>query len=283
MMAELMRGKPVADAIYADLAQRVEALRARGAHPRLALVRVGGSDADAAYLRSIVAQAEKVGVKVGAHELPADASRLAVEAIIEGMNVDRAVHGCMLFRPLPKGMGKLELCNMLAPEKDVDGVGARSLAGVFMGEREGFAPCTAQACVEMLDCYGVDLAGKHAVVVGRSLVVGKPAAMLMLARNATVTLCHSGTADLPALMRAADIVVCATGRARAFGAECFSAGQVVLDVGTNTDADGVFCGDVDFAAVEPIVGAITPVPGGMGAVTTAVLLAHVVEAAERRA
>lgn len=282
-MAELLRGKPVADAIYAGIAERIEHLRAHNVHPRLALVRVGESEADAAYQRSIIAQAEKAGVKVDVHELPADASRFAIESIIEGVNVDRAVHGCMLFRPLPKGVDELALCNMIAPQKDVDGVGARSLAGVFMGLRGGFAPCTAQACVEMLDHHGIGLAGEHAVVVGRSLVVGKPAAMLMLACDATVTLCHSGTRDVAAQMRAADIVVCATGRARAFGAECFRAGQTVLDVGTNTDADGVFCGDVDFDAVEPIVAAITPVPGGLGGVTTAVLLSHVVESAERRA
>lgn len=281
-MAELLRGKPVAEAIYADLAGRIEGLRAHKVHPRLALVRVGEDAADAAYQRSILAQAERVGVKVDVHELPADASRFAVESIIEGVNVDRAVHGCMLFRPLPKGIDELALCNMIAPQKDVDGVGARSLAGVFMGAREGFAPCTAQACVEMLEHHGVQLAGKHAVVVGRSLVVGKPAAMLLLARDATVTLCHSGTADVAAQMRAADIVVCATGRARAFGSDCFCPGQVVVDVGTNTDADGIFCGDVDFDAAEPLVSAITPVPGGLGAVTTAVLLAHVVESAERR-
>lgn len=280
-MADLMRGKPVADAIYEELSGRIEALRAHGVHPRLAIIRVGEDPANAAYERTVLARAADLGIKVDVRELAADASKLALFADIEGVNADKLVHGTLLFRPLPDALEEMTACNMIAAEKDVDGVGARSLAGVFMGLPEGFAPCTAEACVKMLDFHGVDLAGKHVAVVGRSLVVGKPAAMLMLARNATVTLCHSNTADLASVMQAADIVVCATGNARAFGAECFRAGQVVLDVGTNTDAEGVFCGDVDFDAVEPIVERITPVPGGLGAVTTAILLQHAVEAAER--
>lgn len=280
-MAEQMLGKPVADAIYADLAGRIEALRQRKVHPRLAIIRVGDDPADAAYERTVLKRAEALGVKVDVRELPPDVNRLALYADIEGINVDGRIHGCLLFRPLPTGLDEMAACDLIAPEKDVDGVGAKSLAGVFMGLPEGFAPCTAEGCVRMLDHHGVDLRGKHVAVVGRSLVVGKPAAMLMLGRDATVTLCHSNTADLASIMQAADIVVCATGNARAFGPGCFRPGQTVLDVGTNTDQDGVFCGDVDFAAVEPIVERITPVPGGLGAVTTAVLLSHVVEAAER--
>lgn len=281
-MAESLKGRPVADSIYRDLAQRIEDLEARDIHPRLALVRVGDSDADVAYQRSIISQAERANIHVDIHELDANVSRLAIESILEGINADASVHGCMLFRPLLNGLDELALCNMIDPLKDVDGVSASSLAGVFMALEEGFSPCTAQACMEVLDHYGIELRGKRVVVVGRSLVVGKPVAMLMLGRDATVTLCHSGTEELQQMMRSADVVVCATGRARAFGAECFCKGQVVLDVGTNIDPNGALCGDVDFAAVEPIVSAITPVPGGIGAVTTAVLLKHVVESAERR-
>ncbi len=281
-MAQQLLGGPVAEAIYGELSERVEALRKQKVHPRLAIIRVGDDPANAAYERTVLKRAETVGIAVDVHELPADVNRLALYADIEGINVDARIHGCLMFRPLPSSLDELTACNMISPHKDVDGVGATSLAGVFMGLPEGFAPCTAEGCLKMLDFHGIEVRGKHVVVVGRSLVVGKPASMLLLARDATVTLCHSSTADLEAIMRAADIVVCATGNARAFGASCFSAGQVVLDVGTNTDADGVFCGDVDFVAVEPIVEGITPVPGGLGAVTTAVLLQHVVQAAEAR-
>ena len=169
----------------------------------------------------------------------------------------------------------------LAPEKDVDGITDASLAGVFTGSGVGYAPCTAQACVEILDHYGIPLEGKRVTVVGRSLVVGKPAAMLLDRRNATVTLCNSRTRDLPALCRQAEVLVVAMGRREAIGAGCFAPGQVVVDVGIHTGADGKLCGDVRFAEAEPAVAAITPVPGGVGAMTTSVLAAHVVEAAEK--
>lgn len=282
-MAQLLKGKPVADAIYASLSKRVQARIARGVQPCLALVRIGKSNSDAAYQRSIISKAESIGVKVDVHEFASDASQLAIETVLESVNVDKSVHGCMMFRPLPKTLDELQLCNKIAPDKDVDGVCTSSLAGVFAGMGGSFPPCTAQACIEMLDQYGIEISGKNVAVLGRSLVVGKPAAMLMLSRNATVTICHSGTANLPEITRAADIVICATGRARAFGKDYFRAGQVVLDVGANTASDGTFCGDVDFTAVEPVVSAITPVPGGIGAITTAVLLKHVVMSAEGRA
>ena len=186
-----------------------------------------------------------------------------------------------MFRPLPGHLDEDLACEALDPAKDVDGIGRGALASVFVGRGAGFAPCTAAACIEVLDAYGIDLAGKKAVVVGRSLVVGRPMSMLLLERNATVTMCHTHTADLAATVRDADIVVFATGRAKAYGPECFRPGQTVLDVGINVDEEGNLCGDVDFDAVESIVDAITPVPRGIGGVTTSVLMKHVVEAAER--
>lgn len=281
-MAELLLGKPVSDAIYSDLSSRIEILRKQKIHPKLAIVRVGKNAADEAYERQICSRATDIGVKIEQYHLDADVNRLALFADIEGINVDKKVHGCLVMRPLPKHIDQIETCNLIAPEKDVDGSGAKSLAGVFMDLPEGYAPCTAQACMEMLDYYDIPVAGKHVVVVGRSLVVGKPVAMLLLARDATVTLCHTATADLEAAMREADIVICAAGRAKAFGADCFSEGQIVLDVGMNEADDGSLCGDVDFSAVENMVSAITPVPRGIGSATTAVLLKHVVEAAEKR-
>ena len=200
---------------------------------------------------------------------------------IQCINQDASIHGCLLFRPLPDFMDEKQICDELHMQKDVDGISSASLGAVFTDSPEGFAPCTAVACEKILDHYQIPIEGKHVVVVGRSLVIGKPVAMLLLKRNASVTICHSKTDGLESIMRSADIVICATGRARAYGAECFKPGQVVLDVGINFDANGVLCGDVDYDEVEPIVAAITPVPGGIGSVTTSTTMEHTLIAAER--
>ena len=206
--------------------------------------------------------------------LPAEATQAELEVVIDAVNADPRIHGCLMFRPLPPQMDERAVCDRLSPAKDIDGIGSASLAGVFADTGEGFPPATAQACLETLDFYDIPVAGKRVVVLGRSLVIGRPVAMMLLARHATVTLAHT---------READIVVCATGRARAYGAEYFSPGQTVLDVGINFDEAGNLCGDVDFDAVVPVLGdggAITPVPRGLGGVTTSVTMAHVVQAAE---
>ena len=200
---------------------------------------------------------------------------------IRRINADPSIHGCLVFRPLPSEMEDKLVCDELAMAKDIDGVSTASLGAVFTDAKEGFAPSTAEACVRALDFYDIPVEGKHVVVVGRSLVVGKPVAMLLLRRNASVTICHSRTEDLPKIMRTADIVICATGRARAFDASCFREGQTVLDVGINFDKDGNLCGDVDYESVEPVVDAITPVPGGLGSVTTSITMEHTVSAAEK--
>ena len=195
---------------------------------------------------------------------------------------DDHIHGVLLFRPLPKHLDQAVIENALAPEKDVDCMTDLSMSGVFTGKKIGFPPCTPQACMEILDHYGIDCTGKKAVVIGRSLVVGKPAAMMLVKKNATVTICHTRTVDMPSVAREADIIIVAAGRAGVVGADYVKAGQVVIDVGINVNAEGKLCGDVDYAAVEPIVDAITPVPGGVGSVTTSVLVGHVVEAAMRK-
>ncbi len=256
-----------------------EELTAQGIQPTLAIVRVGERPDDLSYERGACKRAEALGIAVRKFLLPEDASQDDVLAAIAQVNDDASIHGCLMFRPLPKGIDEAAVCNALDPAKDVDGITAGSLAGVFMDTGVGFPPCTAQACVEILDHYGFDVEGKSVAVVGRSLVIGKPVAMMLLARNATVTLCHSRSRELPTICREADIVVYATGRPRAYSLEHFSGGQTVLDVGINVDEEGNLCGDVDFAAAEPVVGAITPVPRGVGSVTTAVLMRHVVEAA----
>ncbi|MCI8468446.1 MAG: bifunctional 5,10-methylene-tetrahydrofolate dehydrogenase/5,10-methylene-tetrahydrofolate cyclohydrolase [Eggerthellaceae bacterium] len=285
-MATMLTGKPVIEAMREDLLTRVAALAERGVTPGLAIVRVGERPDDLSYERTAVKRAEGLGIAVRVEALPADATQAQLEAVIDAVNDDASIHGCLLFRPLPAQMDERAVCDRLAAAKDVDGISSASLAGVFADTGEGFPPATAQACLEVLDHYGIPVAGRHVVVVGRSLVIGRPVALMLLARHATVTLCHSRTERLAAHMAAADIVVCATGRARGFGPECFAPGQVVLDVGINFDDEGALCGDVDAAAVEAVLGpegALTPVPGGIGGVTTSVTMVHVVAAAERAA
>ena len=281
-MADLLLGKPVADAMAADITARAKALAASGKQPTLAIVRVGERPDDLTYERSAMKRADACGIAVKQFVLPADVSTDDVLAAVAAVNSDDSIHGCLLFRPLPEGIDEQTVCNALDPAKDIDGITRGSLATLLAGTGEGFAPCTAAACVDILDHYGIDPQGKKAVVLGRSLVIGKPVALMLLARNATVTVCHSRTQDLASAVRDADIVVCATGRARAYGADLFSPGQTVLDVGINFDDEGNLCGDADFDAVESVVSAITPVPRGVGSVTTVAMLRNVVIAAERR-
>ena len=281
-MADLLLGKPVADAMAADITARAKALAASGKQPTLAIVRVGERPDDLTYERSAMKRADACGIAVKQFVLPADASTDDVLAAVAAVNSDDSIHGCLLFRPLPEGIDEQTVCNALDPAKDIDGITRGSLATLLAGTGEGFAPCTAAACVDILDHYGIDPQGKKAVVLGRSLVIGKPVALMLLARNATVTVCHSRTQDLASAVRDADIVVCATGRARAYGADLFAPGQTVLDVGINFDDEGNLCGDADFDAVESVVSAITPVPRGVGSVTTVAMLRNVVIAAERR-
>lgn len=281
-MADLLLGKPVADAMAADIVARAKALTASGKQPTLAIVRVGERPDDLTYERSAMKRADACGIAVKQFVLPADASTDDVLAAVAAVNSDDSIHGCLLFRPLPEGIDEQTVCNALDPAKDIDGITRGSLATLLAGTGDGFAPCTAAACIDILDHYGINPQGKKAVVLGRSLVIGKPVALMLLARNATVTVCHSRTQDLASAVRDADIVVCATGRARAYGADLFAPGQTVLDVGINFDDEGNLCGDADFDAVESVVSAITPVPRGVGSVTTVAMLRNVVIAAERR-
>lgn len=280
-MADLLLGKPVVDRIGSDLKPRIDALAKRGVVPMLALVRMGGRLDDLSYERTAMRRAESLGIETRPFALDASASTEDVVSLLHQINDFDEIHGCLMFRPLPAHVDEAAVCEALCSDKDIDGITAASLASVFMDGDEGFPPSTAAACMKMLEHYGVSVAGKHIAVIGRSLVVGKPLSLMLLRENATVTMCHSRTENLPEVCRSADIVVCAAGRARAFGSEYFSAGQVVLDVGINFDDEDNLCGDVDFDAVSPLVSAITPVPRGLGSVTTSVTMAHVVEAAER--
>ena len=290
-MAQLLLGKAVADAINTDLKRRTAALRENGTAPTLAVVRLGADPADESYLRGARKRGQEVGVEVRLHQMPEDTQLSQLLEIIDTLNADDAVHGVLLLRPLPAALreyGKT-ICNRLSPRKDVDGMTAASAAGVFTGAAGmGFAPCTAAACMEILDYYGIDCRGKSAVVIGRSQVVGKPAAMLLLGRDATVTVCHTKTPNTAALCRQADIILTAAGVLNSLTGDFVRPGQVVIDVAINYDAGkvtargvGGIAGDACFQEVEPIVAAITPVPGGVGSVTTSVLMKHVVEAAEK--
>ena len=279
-MADMLLGRPVADAIREDLRRRIALLQEKGVAPRLAVVRLGEDAGDMTYERSLFRSCEKLGCEARSIALPADCTQDRLLAAIGEINADSGIHGCLLLRPLPAHIDGDLICDALAPEKDLDGMGRRALGSLFAGRKDAFAPCTAQACLEMLHFYGIDPAGKRAAVVGRSLVVGRPAAMLLLRENATVTLCHSRTPDLAAVCREADIVIAAAGAAGLIGKEHTRPGQVILDVGVNS-VDGKLCGDVRTEEAAQIAAAVSPVPGGVGAVTPSVLMAHLVEAAER--
>ncbi len=282
-MAELMLGLPVAKAINERLLPRIDSLKAAGVSPKLAIVRVGAREDDLSYERGALKRCETLGIEVEVIEVAeADATTESLVATLEGLNARPDVHGVLMFRPLPAGIDEAAVCAALAPQKDLDCMTPTSLLTTLSGRGAGFAPCTAEAVVELLDFYGVELDGANVTVVGRSLVIGKPASMMLQARNATVTMCHTHTRDLAASCRAADVVVAAAGHARTVGAEALREGQVVVDVGINWDEEaGKLVGDVDFESAEPKVSAITPVPRGVGSVTTAVLAKHLVEAAER--
>lgn len=274
-------GKPVAEAISEQVKADVAKLSAAGVTPTLAILRVGERADDLSYEKGAVKRAEKVGVAVKNVVLPVDVSQDELLETVHGLNEDASVHGVLMFRPLPKHIDEDLVCNALAPEKDIDGFTDGSLVSVFSGKKGGFAPCTAQACIEILDYYGVPIAGKSAVVVGRSLVIGKPVALMLLARNATVTIAHSRTSDLEAVTQSADIVVACAGRAHMIGQDHLGFGQDVIDVGINFTDEGELVGDVDTEAAMEMVNGVTPVPGGVGSVTTSVLCKHVVEAAMR--
>lgn len=273
---EELRGAPVARAIMDKTAGEITRLAQAGIMPKLAVFRVGSREDDIAYERSIIKRFSAAGAAVEVMALSEDATQEELEAAVRRAAYDESVHGILVFSPLPKKFNAGRIRMLIPAEKDVDGMTDASLAGVFRGDKNAFAPCTAQAVVEILRYYGMEnLAGKRVTVVGRSTVVGKPLAILLLGMNATVTVCHTKTADTAAECRRADVVIACAGQARMVTDEYMSAGQIIIDVGINADGDGI-CGDVDYAAAQSIVAAATPVPGGVGAVTTAVLLSHTV-------
>jgi len=278
----LIDGKAIAAQVRAEVAQRVVALRARGVHPGLVVVLVGEDPASQVYVRNKDKAAVSAGFAVETVRLPASTGADDLLEVVQALNADPAKHGILLQLPLPPGLDADPILRALDPTKDVDGLGPANVAALWRGE-EGMVPCTPAGCIELLDRSGVAIEGARAVVIGRSQLVGKPLAALLLARNATVTLCHSRTRDLPGLCREADILVAAVGRTDLVRGDWVKPGAAVLDVGINRGADGKLRGDVAFAEAREVAGKITPVPGGVGPMTIAMLLANTARAAARAA
>ncbi len=280
-MGQIIKGKPVADAITAELVKDVEALKAKGISPKLKIVRVGAREDDLSYERGALTRMDKCGIIAEVLELPVDISQEDFVKELKAVNDDPTVHGILLFRPLPKQLDMEEIKFIVDPVKDIDCMNPLNAEKIFEGDKTGYPPCTSQACIEILDHYGVDMKGKRAAVVGRSMVVGKPLAMLLLDKNATVTICHSRTNDLPAVCRQAEVVIAAVGRAEMVKGDFISDGAVVIDVGINVNEEGKLCGDVKFDECVDKASMITPVPAGVGSVTTSVLAKHVVKACKQ--
>lgn len=281
-MAEILKGAAVTVALNEKMTAQVAQLKAQGVEPTLAILRVGERADDLSYEKGAMKRCEKVGVAVKSVVLPENVEESVFFQTLDGLNQDESVHGILMFRPLPKHIDGEKARQMLDPGKDVDGCTDGSLAGVFTNTKVGFAPCTAQAAMEILDYYGIDCTGKRAAVIGRSLVVGRPAAMMLMHKNATVTICHTKTEDMPTVTKESDILIVCAGQMESIGAEYLREDQIVIDVGIGWNEErGKLCGDVRFEEAEPVVGALTPVPGGVGTVTTSVLVSHVVEAAAR--
>lgn len=279
-MTRLLQGKPAAEAIQKQLISRAAACRARGVSPTLAIVCVGGRADDIAYERNAVKRCEKVGVSVQTHTFAEDVAQKKFDDAFDAINLDSGIHGILLLRPLPPHLDEENVARKIDLRKDVDCMHPDNLGKVFSGTHV-FAPCTAKAVMRMLRFYGIDCAGKEVVVVGRSMVIGKPAAMLFLQENATVTVCHSKTKNVRDVVKRGDIVVCAAGQANMIDRTYVSAGAVVVDVGINVGADGKLCGDADAASLMGHAGALTPVPGGVGVLTNWMLIEQLMDAAER--
>lgn len=280
MAAQLIDGNALAARVRAEVAQRVAALATRGTQPGLAVLLVGDDPASAVYVRHKVADCEAVGMRSLLERHPASMAQADLLARVQALNDDPAVHGILVQMPLPRQIDPLKVIETISPAKDVDGFHVANAGALLVG-RAGFRACTPYGCMKLIETTGVPLRGRHAVVIGRSNTVGKPMALMLLQANATVTICHSGTTDLAAHTRGADIVVAAVGKRHTLRGDMIKPGAIVIDVGMNRDEAGKLCGDVDFAAAREVAGWITPVPGGVGPMTRAMLLVNTVEAAER--
>jgi methylenetetrahydrofolate dehydrogenase (NADP+) / methenyltetrahydrofolate cyclohydrolase len=280
MTAQLIDGNAISQQLRADVSTRVSALKAKGITPGLAVILVGDNPASQVYVRNKVKACEDTGMHSVLETWPATLTEAELLARVDAMNRDPSIHGILVQLPLPAHMNAQRVIEAISPEKDVDGFHIAS-AGALMTGLPGFWPCTPYGCMKMLESIGYDLKGKHAVVIGRSNIVGKPMAMMLLQQNATVTICHSATKDLKAMTLQADVIVAAVGKRNVLTADMVKPGAVVLDVGMNRNDEGKLCGDVDFAGVKEVASYITPVPGGVGPMTITMLMVNTLESAER--
>lgn len=282
MTAQLIDGNALSKTLRAQVAERALALRERGVTPGLAVILVGDNPASQVYVRNKVRACHEAGLHSVLEQYPESLSEAELLARVAALNADASIHGILVQLPLPAHIDAQRVIEAISPAKDVDGFHVAS-AGALLTGLPGFLPCTPYGCMKMLESIGYELRGKHAVVIGRSNIVGKPMALLLLQKNATVTICHSATADLGALTRQADVIVAAVGKRNVLTAEMVKPGAVVIDVGMNRNEEGKLCGDVDFLGVREVAGWITPVPGGVGPMTITMLLVNTLEAAERAA
>lgn len=282
-MTEILRGKPVAEELKEQIKQRVEQLKENGKTPKLAVLRVGANPNDLSYEKGILKNCANLGIETEVYEQDESIDTEGLLAEMEKLNQDDAVHGILMFRPLPKHLDEKQLQEAIDPEKDVDCMHPYNLAKVFASDDSGMEPATPRSAMEILRHYEIPLKGKRVVIINRSMVLGRPLAMMMLKEHASPMICHSKTENLPELTRAADVVVLAAGRAKSFGAEYFNEDSVIIDVGVSMADDGKMAGDADYEPLSETVKAITPVPGGVGSMTTTLLLNQVVKACERKA
>lgn len=280
-MTKILYGNEVALKIKEDLKLRIDKLKEKNIIPKLAILRMGNKQDDIAYERSIIKSCEKLNIETKVEELKEDILEEDFLKLMERLNNEKDIHGILVFRPYPKHLNENIINSSISLNKDVDCMHPLNLERIFEGDLDGFMPCTPEAVIEMLKYYDMDLKGKNIVIINRSMVVGKPLSMMSLAHNATVTVCHSKTIDLQSITKKADIVVTAIGKAKLIKEEYFNEHSIVIDVSINVDENGKLCGDVDFENVKEKVGSITPVPKGVGSVTTTLLLKHIVEAAEK--
>lgn len=281
-MSQILKAKPVVQALKDNLQQEITKLQAAGITPTLGIIRVGESPDDVYYEKSIIKNCEGIGIHTKTYHLEQDISMADFTKVLEEANSDSSVHGILIFQPLPKQLDADVIKHIINPDKDIDCMSPANLAKVFEGDVQGFVPCTPAAVIETLKHYDIKLQGANVVVIGRSMVVGKPLSMMLLRENATVTICHSKTQDIPHIARQADIVVAAIGKAKFIDERYVCEDSIVIDVGINEAEDGKMCGDVDYEAVQDKVKAITPVPGGIGSVTTTILLKHTVLACQKQ-
>ena len=277
-MARILDGKEVAASLKDRLVEEVESIKSKGITPKLCIVIVGDRPDSVSYIKGAVKRCESIGVDCEVKQLAGDTTQGQFLEVLEELNQNKSIHAIMIMRPLPSQISEDVIKYRIAPEKDVDCFNPVNVSKVMSGEDGGFAPCTPSAVMEILKYYGIEIKSKKAVIIGRSMVVGRPLAMMMLKENATITICHTKTANLAEETRKAEILVAAAGKGKMVKRDMVSEGAVVIDVGINFDENGKMCGDVDFDDVSPVAGMITPVPGGVGSVTSTVLVKHVIEA-----